>query len=218
MTNNSEFNLDKALSEMDPNGATIKGNISAAIDCNKARMNGPRRVVHVTLYKGDGTLTLNVWDEKNQPWRMKYKHFDTTIPSHWSSDNADEYMNLRIQGHPISEKVFDMYVKSGESKYNDLHPEDSNIEKFIRPIYGLFLENTKAGMSVNEALDSAFTLVSAKKRLRKEIEENQQNKLGILSGIKKTKEKGYKHINEVERSAEELKNVGFVVKRNSRNK
>lgn len=214
MTDNGEFNLDKALSEMDPNGATIKGNISVAIDCNKARMNGPRRIVHVTSYMDDNSLS--VWDEENQPHRMKYKHLDTTIPSHWSTQNADEYMNLRIQGHPVSEKVFDMYIKSGESKYNDLHPEDSNIEKFIEPTYRYFLENTKKGMTVNEALDSAATLVIVKKRLKKEIENNQQNKLGILSGIKKTKEKGYKHINEVERSVEELKDVGFVVKRGSR--
>ena len=84
------------------------------------------------------------------------------------------------------------------------------VERAMIYISEHFTENIAKGMKRDEALNSAYTLVSAKKRLRKEIAENQQIKQAVLTGIKKTGEKGYKHVNEVERTAEGLKDIGFI--------
>lgn len=37
----------------------------------------------------------------------------TSIPSHWSNDQAENYLEMKSEGYQISEKLFDKYIKSG---------------------------------------------------------------------------------------------------------
>ena len=224
------FRLNRALRTMDPECNAIKEDVKSAMH-SREKIDGSRRVVHVCPKEFEGRY-LYVWDEVKINYRpvafswygegkMGKEQYDTDIPSHWNAGDAEDYMNLRFKGHPISEKLYDLYVKSGERELvfsYDYSRSLRNFSKFFKPIYEHFTENIAKGMKRDEALNSAYTLVSAKKRLRKEIAENQQIKQAVLTGIKKTGEKGYKHVNEVERTAEGLKDIGFIVKRADRNK
>ena len=194
-----EIDTDKVLSVIDPNGETIKGDLVSAIGSTKAMMPGPRRDVFVDHVKmnygldieseclsvGDGLYPKDCYRgvlEHNGNWTDHGN--DTDIPEHWSRYDADTYFNMRFEGHPVSERMFDSYLKSGEKEFDN----------FLKHVVKQFLKNKKAGKSQEESLDCALNFINSKNRVRQNLEKNKSMTADIKEGMTKTKESGYKHI------------------------
>ena len=211
----SEFNIDKVLSIIDPAGHTVAGDIDEAVYSRDAKFYGSRRDVNFCHEKMNYGLDTEIeslgFSDGNYPDDCVHgvtEHegtwtdwgYETTIPEHWSRFDADEYFNLRFKGMPVSERMFDSYLKSQEVKTDPYERvlqrvfDKEKFSNFLKTVTKQVLKNKKKGMSSKESLDAALTLIDAKKRVRQNIKQNQAMTNDIKSGIAKTKESGYKHI------------------------
>jgi hypothetical protein len=193
-----EFDTDKVLSIIDPSGYTVAGDINVAV-YGSAEMAGPRRDVNFCHQKMNYGLdneseSLSFSDGKypEDCYRGVTEHegtwtdwgYETTIPEHWSRFDADAYFNKRFQGQPVSERMFDSYLKSGEK----------NFDIFLKTVVRQFLKNKNNGKSNEESLDAALIFIDAKNRVRQSLEKSKTMTADIKEGMVKTKESGYKHI------------------------
>lgn len=126
---------------------------------------------------------------------------ETDIPSHWSISDAHEYFTLRFNGLPVSERMFDSYLKSGEKEFDN----------FLKPVVKQFLKNKKSGKSQEESLDAALAFIDTKNRVHQSLEQNKKLTPEIKEGIAKTEESGYKHISRTPK--EEVKTPAWMRKR-----
>ena len=193
-----EFDTDKVLSIIDPSGYTVAGDINVAVH-GSAEMAGPRRDVNFCHQKMNygldnesESLSFSDGEYPENCYRGVTEHegtwtdwgYETTIPEHWSRFDADTYFNMRFEGHPVSERVFDSYLKSSEK----------NFDVFLKTVVRQFLKNKNNGKSQKESLDAALTFIDSKNRVRQSIEQNKAMTADIKEGMAKTKESGYKHI------------------------
>lgn len=107
---------------------------------------------------------------------------EISVPAHWSDNDVFDFLGANKK-YGISERLYDSYIKSSD-----------NFESFIISLSKQVLKNKKKGMSREENLDAALTLIDAKNRVRQSLRQNEAIHDNVKEGIAKTKENGYKHI------------------------
>ena len=179
----------KILRTIDPSGHTVTDNMKAAVHSIDARMTGRRR--EIFCYEDMSS------DHKKEIKSCSYRitstdsgEYRTSVPKHWIKTDADKYFNMRFDGYPVSERMFDSYIKSGEKEFTS----------FLKSVVKEFIKNRKEGMSRKESLDSALTLIDAKNSVRRSIAKDMSD--DIKSGIAKTKESGYGYVSQADRRRE----------------
>jgi len=181
-----EGDILKVLRTIDPSGHTVKNNMKAAVHSKDARMVGRRR--NVFCY--EDMISDNKNEIKSRSYRRtstSSKESRTSVPKHWRETDADKYFNMRYDGYPVSERMYDSYIKSGEKEF----------ASFLKPVVKEFIKNRKEGKSREESLDSALTLIDAKNSVRRSITKDISD--DIKSGMANTEKSGYGYISEADR-------------------
>lgn len=171
----------KVLRTIDPSGHTDVNRVKAAVDSIDARMGGVRR----NIFCYEGVIPIRSYLYSKAP--IDSEEYRTSIPKHWSVEDANKYFNMRYEGYPVSERMFNSYIKSGEKEF----------ASFLKSVVTEFVRNRKKGMSREGSLDSALTLIDAKNLIRRSITKGMT--ADIKSGIAKTKESGYGYVSESDR-------------------
>jgi hypothetical protein len=153
-------------------------------------LHGERRNIHYTYENRDyGRFVDGVIDDdfiignysSIEARRAGYNVDSTSVPAHWSNDNAIDFLNLGYRNIHISEKVFDRYLEYvGTRSKEHEHPyyldDPVGFEDYIRDLFNKVRKREKLGLSPKESLNEALEDIY-KSTLSEDPLEDKMNKI-----------------------------------------